>query len=128
MRNTLASFTIVAVLSASALAEDGSSIGYPTVAAALEAVKSDPNAHVETKGGWTIVATAENGNQVLWSFAPESDPAYPSAVKRTVVESGGKVAIDMKVLCQSTKAACDKLVEQFQQLNERVKQGIHRGA
>lgn len=74
------------------------------------------------------MATDENGNHVLWSFTPEGHAAHPAAVKRTVLEKDGAVFIDMKVLCFGTQAACDKLVEEFKQLNERIKESMHHGA
>jgi hypothetical protein len=38
--------------------------------------------------------------------------------------------MEMAVLCGGTKAACDKLVKDFNELNERMKQDLraHHGA
>ena len=38
-----------------------------------------------------------------------------------MVQGGAGVNLDMKVLCQSTQAACDKLVADFTALNERMR-------
>jgi hypothetical protein len=119
------SFVAFVALWTNCLAAEPSSIGYPSVAAALSALTRDPAAHFETQGGWTIVTTVENGNHVVWSFVPRGHPAYPAAVKRTVVEENG-VAMKMSVLCSGhDKAACDKLVEEFKL---KIKQSLHRGA
>jgi hypothetical protein len=97
-----------------------SSIGYSSVAAALADLHSNPEVKFSIQNGWTIAE--DRSHFTLWSFAPEGDPAYPSAVKRTAVQApGGSVNMDMRVLCQSTQAACDKLVADFNALNERMR-------
>lgn len=97
-----------------------SSIGYPTVAAALKDLQSKPGVKFSVQNGWTIAE--DRDHFTLWSFAPEGDPAYPSAVKRTAVQQpGGSITMDMRVLCQSTQAACDKLVADFNALNVRMR-------
>lgn len=125
----MSAVTASLLLSTSALAEvpaagpiseskDGS-IGYPTVQAALEAVKASPGAEVTVQAGWTIVSLRDQ--KTLWSFAPEGNSAYPSAVKRDVTEVDGKIIMRMSVLCQAEKKPCDQLVRDFQALNNHVK-------
>jgi hypothetical protein len=96
-----------------------SSIGYSSVAAALKDLHSKPDVQFSVQNGWTIAE--DRSHFTLWSFPPEGDPAYPSAVKRTAVQTGTGVNMDMKVLCQSTQSACDKLVADFNALNERMR-------
>ena len=93
-------------------------IGYATVADALAALRSRPGVQISQQGGWTIISEA--ASSTLWSFTPPEHPAHPSAVKRSIVSSGGSIHMDMKVLCEASKAACDKLVADFQQLNQRM--------
>ena len=128
MRTAVVLLTAIALVGAEVRADD-STIGYPTVDAALDALHKDPHAQFSTRDGWTIVATEENGNHVLWSFTPKGHAAYPAAVKRTVLEEkNGAISLEMKVLCFGTQAACDKLVDQFKELNERIKQSMqHHG-
>lgn len=99
---------------------DGSGIGYESVSEALSALKQKESGNVRIQQGWTIIN--EKNKSSVWSFTPEGHPAHPAAVKRTTFEEDGAVYIKMAILCQSTKLECDKLVEQFQELNERVKQ------
>ena len=101
-----------------------SSIGYPTVAAALEALRSHSGSTVSLQGGWTIISVTSE--QTLWSFTPANHPAHPAAVKRKVVERDGAVGFHMTALCQAEKAACDRLIEEFQQLNDRVREQSQR--
>jgi hypothetical protein len=98
---------------------NASSIGYPSVAAALADLHSKPEVKFSIQNGWTIAE--DRSHSSFWSFPPEGDPAYPSAVKRIVVQTGAGVNLQMKVLCQSTQVACDKLVADFDALNERMR-------
>jgi hypothetical protein len=103
-------------------AEEKNSIGYSSVADALEALKKLPDAEVSVQGGWTIINTKEGKNFVLWSFTPATHAAHPTAVKRIVLEEGGMVKIDTRALCQAKKAACDKLMAEFDELNKKISQ------
>jgi hypothetical protein len=96
-----------------------STIGYPSVAAALADLRSNPDVHFSEAHGWTIAE--DKSHFTLWSFAPASDPAYPSAVKRTALQESSGVSMQMNVLCESTQSACDKLVSDFQALNEHMR-------
>jgi len=98
---------------------NASSIGYPSVAAALADLHLKPEVKFSIQNGWTIAE--DRSHSSFWSFPPEGDPAYPSAVKRIVVQTGAGISLDMKVLCQSTQAACDKLVADFTAPNERMR-------
>jgi hypothetical protein len=100
-----------------------SGIGYPSVAAALADLHSKPDVIFREEGGWLIAE--DRSHFTLWSFATEGDPAYPSAVKRTAVqESGGSVTMNMDILCESKQDACDKLVANFNELNERARDSL----
>lgn len=96
-----------------------STIGYPTVAAALADLRTKPDVEVSVQNGWTIAV--DKSHFTVWSFAPQNDPAYPSVVKRSAVDNGHGSNLEMKVLCESSKAACDKMVMDFQALNQRVR-------
>jgi len=93
-------------------------IGYSTVAEAIAALRGRPDVQISQQGGWTIVI--DPSHKAVWSFTPSDHPAYPSAVKRSVVARDGVTYMDMKVLCESNKANCDRLVSDFQQLNQRT--------
>jgi hypothetical protein len=100
-----------------------SGIGYPSVAAALKDLHSKPEVIFREEGGWIIAE--DRSHYTLWSFATEGDPAYPSAVKRTAVQgSGGSVTMNMNVLCEAKQDACDKMVANFNELNERARDSL----
>ncbi|MDB5959390.1 MAG: heat shock protein DnaJ-like protein [Massilia sp.] len=108
-------------------AQSAGSVGYPTVAAALEALKAKKDVTISIQGGWTIVDDAPA--HTIWSFSPLGHPAHPAVVKRTIVENGGMVGMDMTALCQADKVSCDNLMEEFKALNARMSEAMAvRGA
>ena len=104
-----------------------SAIGYPTVAAALAALRTKPGVTIRVEDGWTIAEERADRSSAVWSFTPQGHPAHPAAVKRTTYEEDGQVWIDMQVLCQAAKAPCDTLVREFQELNDRIRTSLQPG-
>jgi hypothetical protein len=98
--------------------QPGSSVGYPTVAAALRDLRSRPGVEFSSPAGWTVAS--DNASATLWSFTPAGDPAYPAVVKRQIAPEGRGSSLKMDILCESTKPACDNLVREFQKLNEQM--------
>ncbi|MDP1753129.1 MAG: hypothetical protein Q8L22_27050 [Reyranella sp.] len=97
-----------------------SGVGYKSVAEARNAVTALPGAKASEQQGWLIVKKMP----VMWSFAPAGHEAYPTAVKRTVGQRDGSFDIDMSVLCEAPKPACDRLVEGFKSLNDQMKRNL----
>jgi len=112
----------LATLAFSAAAQEANGVGYPTVDAALAALKSKSGVNISVQGGWTIVDDRQSN--AIWSFTPADHPAHPAVVKRSLVQKDSGVYIDMTALCQATKAACDKLMDEFNALNARVAQSM----
>jgi len=104
----------------------GRRIEYPSVAAALEALRGQSGVDFSLQGGWTIAN--DRASHTLWSFAPADHPAYPAVVRRTVVPRDGQVFIEMGVLCQAQKPACDRLTAEFQAENEKIRDSMRRNA
>ena len=102
-----------------------SNIEYRSVAEALAGLRAKPGTEMSVQGNWTIAY--ESATHVIWSFAPEGHPAHPAVVKRAVVEREGKTMIDMDVICQATKSACDGLVREFIQMNENMRSSFKSG-
>ena len=90
-------------------------LGYSTVAAAMADLRSRQGVDFTTENGWTIAT--EETSYTIWSFAPAEYPAYPAVVRRRVVQREGNVGVEMRVLCEASKAACDDLVRTFAQMN-----------
>jgi hypothetical protein len=102
--------------------EAKAAIGYASPAEALAALKAKPGVTVTVLApqGWTIVEDRET----LWSFTPSGHYAHPSVVKRTLQQVGDQLAIQMDVMCNADKASCDRLVREFQELDERMKASL----
>jgi hypothetical protein len=92
-----------------------SSIGYPSVEAAQNALSKKTGIILTRENGW-LIAT-DKANLTIWSFAPKSYPAYPAVVKRQVVAGAKGSSVTMKVQCESSKVACDDLVRTFSRMN-----------
>src|ERR1700733_4993455 len=76
-------FAMTDDLPSGSLPESGNSeVGYRTVAEALASLKQMKEASFSTVRGWTIVT--DKVHMTVWSFAPKTDPSYPSVVKRFV--------------------------------------------
>lgn len=106
------------------LAETAEPIGFKTVAEARAALGKRDGAVATTDDlGWTVVS--EGRTQTLWTFVPASHPAFPSLVRRQLVEREGTLFIEMETLCEAKKKdACDLLEREFDALNERAKSEI----
>lgn len=100
------------------LPEGDSGIGYSTVAEALAGLKGKAGVKFMKEDGWDVAV--EDNPLTFWSFPPAGHPAYPSVVKRQIVEEGGVVSVQMGVHCEADKPPCDDLVRTFKQLNARL--------
>jgi hypothetical protein len=98
------------------LPEGDTDIGFDTVSAALAGLRSRPGVVFTSENGW-LIATDEAA-YTIWSFAPQSYPAYPAVVKRQVIPKQIGSEIKMDVLCEASKQACDDLVRTFAKMND----------
>jgi hypothetical protein len=103
------------------------SLGYTRVADAREAVPKLPDAKVTHQDGWTIV-TVPKPEIAVWSFVPEGHEAYPAVVRRLVRKTDKGTFLEMKVLCEAKKDACQKLTAQFQQMTAQMQQAMQARA
>ena len=102
-------------------AQESPSIGYESVAAALDALSLDPGIDIREEAGWTTADVREGDDIVLWTFTSSIHAAHPSAIKRIMYRQGESRVLEMKVLCEAEQAACDELVKEFQDLNDRLR-------
>lgn len=98
------------------------SIGYASVAEALADLESNPAAEIKEQDGWTIVSVQTGDERSIWSFTPPEHAAHPAAVKRTIYEQDGAVRMRTNALCQASKTECDKLMEQFAELEQKIRE------
>ena len=100
-------------------------IPYESPAAALSALRLRRDI-VETENGewWILNDSAENS---LWSITKPGHFAHPTAVLRRTFEHNGQVFIGMDVKCGSSKANCDRVVQQYIELNNKIKNDAKGG-
>lgn len=99
-----------------------STIGYPSVAAALSALRAREDVNISVEEGWTIIT--EPGGLTIWSFSPPDQPAYPAVARRVFHQEAGAWFIKMDVRCEAEKAACDELQRDFEALNENMSEAM----
>ncbi len=91
--------------------------------ALLLKLESDGETEIREERNW-VVATS-NKLRTIWSFPPKSHPAYPSYVKREVIEKDGTIFMETSVRCGAEKSQCDELVKDFIELNAKVHNEIN---
>jgi hypothetical protein len=89
---------------------------YPSVAAALAALRARKDLMFSENEGW--LNFSDDKNLIKWAFTPKGHPAYPAMIKRAVVKQGNALNMVMTAQCEASKLACDTLVREFQAMNE----------
>jgi len=101
-----------------------STIGFPSVAAALNALKARTDVSTSTEGGWTTITEADG--LTIWSFAPPTYSAYPAVAKRVLYQDQEAWKIKMDILCEADQTSCDQFERYFETLNEQMLQAIEQ--
>jgi hypothetical protein len=72
------------------------------------------------------VALHDKARATTWTFTVAGHPAHPSAVCRRPVQDGDRLRIEMGVSCGATEAECEKLVNAFEEMNQRMIQELEK--
>ncbi|HUL65548.1 MAG TPA: hypothetical protein VLW55_13110 [Burkholderiaceae bacterium] len=94
-----------------AVPSDPNDIGYPTVDAALAAVRARPGIEESQRDGWTVIE--DTAHRETWLFSQPGQPTHPAVVKRTVIKKFGNSTTQTAAMCTSSQDECDKLVAQL---------------
>lgn len=97
---------------------------YPSVAAALESIRTKSGAKITMQSGWTVIQ--DEATTTVWSFTPPSHPAYPAALRRSVVEQDGSLVVKSDAMCEAAKAACEQLMADVRDLDNRMSEAIEK--
>ena len=112
------------VTSAVATAPDGrSGVGFASVADARQALAARSDVKAFTRGGYDVFS--DKANQILWQFTRPGHAAYPSVVRRQVVNDGQRTYLRSNVLCQADAAVCDLLRENTRLMDAQIMQHLH---
>jgi hypothetical protein len=101
-----------------------SGIEYPSPGAAYRALRANPAVNFRTQDGWVIAN--DQSHHVTWTFSPQGDPAFPSVVKRRLVDKDGQLSLDTSVLCGAGKETCDDFVRRFQGLDDEMVRAVSK--
>jgi hypothetical protein len=72
------------------------------------------------------VALEDGSNGTLWTFTLPAHPAHPAVICRRVMERRGILEIPTSIVCNGPEAACAKLKSDFDMLNERMLDELHK--
>jgi hypothetical protein len=104
--------------------EPSSKIEYSSVAKALADLSKKEGIKMNVSQGWTIITEDSGAIITMWSFAPEGSPAYPAVAKRVFYDQQGGWYVEMSILCEANKEACDKFNQDFVNLNEEMRKYV----
>ena len=100
------------------------SFEYPTVAAALSALRARTNLVIREENGW--LGFQDDVTMTIWTFTPRNHLAYPSVVKQTIVQKGDDVVLELTGLCEATKIECEKLMAEYRANVERIRSSVRQ--
>jgi hypothetical protein len=81
-------------------------IPYSSLEEALKDLQSKPGVEFRNEGGWTVAY--DSVAIVSWLLTPKGHPAYPSIVKRYIVNRADGASMATETRCFASKATCDK--------------------
>jgi hypothetical protein len=111
-----------------ALAQDcGDPMPFDSTAEAIESLMADPSAAGSVQRGWAVFKRRDGDRTEVWTFTPEDHPAFPSVARRIGCRNAdGSWGVRTNLLCQSTKTACDALLQEYLLLDEQIKDSIRK--
>jgi len=100
---------------------------YDSAAEAMKSLIDDPSATGSVQHGWLLFERRAGDRAEFWTFTPKDHPAFPSVARRIGCRNAdGSWGVRTNLLCQSTKPACDALLQEYLLLDEQMKEDIRR--
>lgn len=115
MRHLRTALLVVAAVSTQTFADEvvsspktsvGEEIPYASLDDAIKSLRAKPGITFRNQGGWIVAYDSEA--IVSWLLTPRGHPAYPSIVKRHIVNNAAGAEMATNIRCFATKAACDR--------------------
>lgn len=94
------------VLAAEPIPSGKSGIEYSTLEEALDALRAKAGVTFNNQDGWLVANDSDA--IVIWLFTPPGHPAYPSMIKRHIVNGPHGAYMDTAIRCLASKAVCDQ--------------------
>jgi hypothetical protein len=85
---------------------DRGPIAYATLEDALKALHSKSGVTFRDEGGWIVAEDLEAST--VWLITPPGHPAYPSIVRRKLVNGPSGAYMNTDVRCLASQETCDK--------------------
>jgi hypothetical protein len=99
-------------------------IPYSSPAATLAGLRAKNGVVFSENADWLIAKDSDGAN---WSFTPSNHPAHPSVGRRKIVEDNGRFYVQTDLMCHAEKPACDKLHQDYVELDRRMNEAIRAG-
>jgi len=81
-------------------------ITYASVDEALKALRAKPGVTFRSQDGWMV---AEDQDALTsWLITPPGHPAYPSLIRRALINKADGAYMDTKIRCFASKDVCDR--------------------
>jgi hypothetical protein len=83
-----------------------SDIEYSTLEEALNALRAKTGVTFKNQDGWLVAD--DSSAIVIWLFTPPGHPAYPSMIKRHIVNGPDGAYMETAIRCLASQAVCDR--------------------
>jgi hypothetical protein len=81
-------------------------IGFASLEEATKALRAKPGVTFRNQSGWVVAEDTQAST--VWLLTPLGHPAYPSIVKRTLVNAANGAHFETNIRCFASKKVCDK--------------------
>ena len=90
----------------------------------LQELIADGRNRVDQRQEPWIIVEVPSKRTLYYFMGRTDDPSFPSVYIRRPIERNGIVSIETRVICETTKAACDQRLEQFLEMDQQIKRKI----
>jgi hypothetical protein len=71
-------------------------------------------------------AYSDRASYIVWTFTNPPHPAHPAVICRKAVQRGEEIGVELSSRCGGPKSACDKMVEEFNQMMPNIRRDIQQ--
>ena len=87
-------------------AKQSTDIPYASLEEATSSLRTKKGVTFKSQEGWTVAEDLEAFT--VWLLTPTGHPAYPSIVRRTLINGPDGAYMDTNIRCVASKETCDK--------------------
>lgn len=75
----------------------------------------------------SVVSYSDPATNFIWNFATSAHEAFPSVACRRLVKAGDAYNVVTEISCGAEKAACERLVEAYNELDRKMRESVEKG-